>query len=116
MLGGRGVYLARSLKKLRLEDGASSLRLKNYSNESEVKSEIINLFPNPVCDLLTIEFSNTVDGYLKIMDASGKEIFHYYISNINFNLNLEKMSSGIYFLEFISNTASIDKRKLIIQH
>lgn len=116
MLGGRGVYLARSLKKLRLEDGASSLRLKNYSNESEVKSEIINLFPNPVCDLLTIEFSNTVDGYLKIMDASGKEIFHYYISNINFNLNLEKMSSGIYFLEFISNTGSIDKRKLIIQH
>ena len=116
MLGGRGVYLARSLKKLRIEDGASSLRLNTQTQSSAIKSESINLYPNPANNLLNIEFSSRTEGVLIIKDASERVYLHRYINDVNIQLNLEQLTSGIYFLEIAFENCNVEKRKLIILH
>ncbi len=116
IVGGRGVYLARSLKKLRIEDGAYSLKQSNQGLSLVLKSGNIKIFPNPANDVLYIEFYSKINGNLMLKDASSRILFNRNVSNLKMQFNLEQLSSGIYFLEFISNDGDIEKRKLIIQH
>ena len=116
ILGGRGVYLARSLKKLRVEDGAYSMRQSSQDHSLLLRSEIKKIYPNPANDDLHIEFNSISNGRLILKDAIERELMNRYVSNQQMQLNLEQFSSGAYILEFRSVDGNVEKRKLIIQH
>ncbi len=74
----------------------------SVSDKSQVHSNMIKIYPNPVYGQSTIEFSNPGDDKYSchVFDAHGREIRKY--SNIrssSFVFNKEELTSGIYFLE-----------------
>ncbi len=60
------------------------------------------VFPNPVKDQLTVQ-TNDLVGELLLYDLKGKKIVQQNIfHDLQTTINVESLSSGIYFLQFIS--------------
>jgi len=69
--------------------------------EIPVKSTL-SLFPNPVSDFLEIKLSEPFkNGQLSILDINGKELMSQSIDQSSIKVNLETLSSGIYFARII---------------
>ncbi|WP_296313848.1 T9SS type A sorting domain-containing protein [Winogradskyella sp. UBA3174] len=68
---------------------------------AENEIELINVYPNPFTDIITIE-SNTINTY-KMFDVTGKQI----IITSNYNtINTSALEAGIYFLNIENNNTS----------
>jgi len=78
----------------------------NFSNS-------LSYYPNPVKDILNIK-SNTTNNNISIYDISGKLIKVCFQPKMNFSLNLNKLTSGIYFLT-INNPRGVNYCKIIVQ-
>ncbi len=78
---------------------------------SEIKKSDLQLFPNPGKDVINIDSSEKYDE-LKIYDVSGKIALS--IQNPGDEINVSKLSNGIYFVE-LSNDKGKQRKKLIIQ-
>jgi len=78
----------------------------NFSNS-------LSYYPNPVKDILNIK-SNTTNNNISIYDISGKLIKVCFQPKMNFSLNLNKLTSGIYFLT-INNARGVNYCKIIVQ-
>jgi len=77
----------------------------NSVNENALNS--INLFQNPANDVLSIEGLEGNTESIQVSDASGKMMINH--SNINttsFDLNVENLESGIYFVRINQNNNS----------
>ena len=57
----------------------------------------INIYPNPVADILTVEAPTNFDE-LMIFDATGKKVNSYPNFDRTANLNLSNLPTGIYYL------------------
>ncbi|OIP81573.1 MAG: hypothetical protein AUK44_09655 [Porphyromonadaceae bacterium CG2_30_38_12] len=73
-----------------------------------VKNEL-KVYPNPVNDLLTIEFAeNVADSSLALYNAIGQQVFAQKVpfsqQKVSINLNELKLNKGIYFVKNISET------------
>ena len=65
-----------------------------------VKESLIQLFPNPTTHLLNIKLENPQTTAFEVLDIYGKKVFEKADSfNSNFQLPLEHLSEGIYFLK-----------------
>lgn len=88
-------------------------------NEEPVKK--INLYPNPVSDILQLEFLNEnkdhQDIQIKIINNIGKIIYLNYIASFSNsykeNIDLSSHASGVYFVEIISASEKITKKFII---
>lgn len=84
-----------------------------YDNEVDTKVEYYNkeitLYPNPVVDELLIS-DNLVFDYFIIRDSLGNLI----IKSELYKVNLDNVSNGIYFIEFLRNNKKIHASKFII--
>ena len=70
-------------------------------------SEKITLFPNPIEDILTIKTSeNFRINKLIIYNSLGKEI----LESTNKEINLNQLSSGIYFIKVITDYGDFYKK------
>lgn len=67
--------------------------VENMLNNKELK-----LYPNPVSELLTIEYSGSEVLLLKMTNKLGQEVKRTEFSNKQ-GINVSKLSSGIYFVE-----------------
>lgn len=104
MLGGKAVYNARGDLKLRVEDGAASLRVhKNVESESD-KSIDVTLLPNPSSGIFKVTTNLDEKFNVIIKDLSGKIVFKKSYCKGQQEFYLEHLSNGIYFLilDFIS--------------
>lgn len=65
----------------------------------------ISIYPNPVKENVIIEFTKSFDGVKVILfDLSGKEIqVHTYSNIIKAELNLDKVPSGLYFIQITAD-------------
>ena len=88
----------------------------NSSSTAEIEEKIeinqsINIYPNPVNDLFTIELINSTDDYSDfiILDIQGKVVCNGMISN-NLTVDASSWNSGIYFVKVGATTI-----KLIVQ-
>ena len=66
------------------------------------QTNLINLYPNPVDNVLTIDNMASAEGVLQIYDISGKLVTSYLISSARTQLDLSNLNSGIYQVHFIS--------------
>jgi hypothetical protein len=78
----------------------------------------VHIYPNPVSDMLDVEFKNMVDYTIQVrlVDLTGKTVLRKEISQPSNRLwlNLSSVSSGTYMLEI----RAADKRKVfkIVKH
>ena len=86
--------------------------------DSEVR---LKTFPNPVSDMITIEYESDIisEGEIKLIDVQSRIILTNYIhigKGINkYSLNLSEFGSGLYFLSF-KNDNTTTFRRLILGH
>lgn len=75
------------------------------------------LYPNPVCDVLNIEFSGKIDGDMKLFlfDNSGKVTLSHKISSSKETLNTTAIPAGVYIVKITSINSKdyISTNKLI---
>lgn len=68
---------------------------------SELYSDVISIYPNPASDYLTIKGLNKVKSLkgIEITTLIGETVFQ--IENMNGEIDISKLSSGLYFLNII---------------
>lgn len=77
----------------------SNLALKESEKKSSVK-----MYPNPARDILHIEgLSSNASASISIIDASGKTLQKKVLQNGSYDLNINSLNPGIYFLEIVEN-------------
>ncbi len=90
-----------------------NLSLSNHKIQSERNT--LNVFPNPVNDLLNVRFNIKRRSNLYIIDSSAKQISKTKISKSDKQLTIDvsTLPIGVYFVE-IKNSRSCEKQKFII--
>jgi hypothetical protein len=79
-------------------------------NESAVVSHqwIVNIYPNPVSDLLFIEIPNIRSQFqISIFDFQGRQVMHKRIIVPMTSLDVSGLNAGIYFVEVVSDDGII---------
>ncbi len=94
--------------------------INTYIN-NQVKNSFYNLFPNPVKDILNIEFNSDINQNIdiSILDISGKIISNnefYAKEGINiFKFNTENLSKGFYTINMKNSNNFIRNFKFIVR-
>lgn len=71
-------------------------------SSTDVKKEVINIFPNPVDDLLQISFSEN-NYQIKLFDNNGKKIAEEKTTNSKISLNFKNLPRSVYYLQITTN-------------
>lgn len=87
-------------------DDTSNTISYNSVGISEFSNGDINVYPNPVTDVLTITTNNAISSVV-VFDIKGKKLQKEVISN---KVNLSSLPKGIYFIEIKSGESIIRKR------
>ena len=83
------------------------------------KGNQLKIFPNPVMDILNISIENEARGSMQLMilDTTGRLIqTSYFTKNdkkSNYQLPVNALSSGIYFIELIGENGKIETQKFV---
>ena len=83
----------------------------NVATKDLKESSSLKMFPNPVSDVLNIRTSKTMKT-AKILDMSGSVIKSYNVNDRNFQINVENLASGLYYIQMNFGT-SIAVRKFV---
>jgi len=82
---------------------------------NEIGGISYSFYPNPARDKLTIEFKSDFTGTIEILDARGKKINSWLISNEKeTHLNVENLQPGMYLLQLTNNSIRSTK-PIVIQ-
>ena len=98
-IGGVGVYSARAMLGIDPEDYNLPYRIGYFADTTKTDMENnITVYPNPTKDKLIIEFNNEFDNAEFVLyDLLGKVHIIKTISGRKVIINLDEISSGIYF-------------------
>ncbi len=82
-------------------------------NQSELK-----IYPNPVKEIVRINFGNPVQGniFIEIMNIAGQKVYSQLLKADGFSqagVNIQQLKSGIYFLRLTNGSHLIADRKFI---
>ncbi|MDT8412765.1 MAG: T9SS type A sorting domain-containing protein [Vicingaceae bacterium] len=99
---------------------SSKARLANEENETNAtnKDSFVNVFPNPANDNLTISHNlETKNGIisLEIMDVMGRVLINKTINNTNNQIDINQLSSGLYFYNVLQNDKMVQSGKLVVE-
>jgi hypothetical protein len=72
-------------------------------NSMITKQNAIKLYPNPTIGKLTIEFDNTLQKSISLIDITGRVILNETTNISKFNYNLSDMAKGVYFVSIKMN-------------
>ena len=84
-------------------------------------AEHLNIYPNPVSDILYIDFShiNYTGIYMTILNSTGQTVYSNDLNSENgattFKVNTHSFAQGIYFIKFESGSGTVAVRKFIKQ-
>jgi len=74
----------------------------------------INIYPNPAKETLNVDFSlKNVDLKVLIVDMLGNEIINENLRNQHTALNIQNLSSGVYFVKVINGNECVGVKKWI---
>ena len=96
ILGGEGVYRARALLGLRIEDGAAALRFGNINKQ--IGNYGVLVYPNPVHGFLNIESKDKIIISFSISDLAGKQLENNIVNSNKVTIQTSRINSGIYLL------------------
>ncbi len=93
-------------------------KFKNSNSATNInnikKENAFTVFPNPAKNNITVKSNNNEEiKQIKIVSLQGKIIATYTISKTNFNINLDKLKSGIYLLKLYNKSNYITKKIII---
>jgi hypothetical protein len=73
-------------------------------NELSIIAEEINIWPNPVNDMITISFGSAFGNYFfELFDLTGQKVFKQVLNNKpDTQMNLKGLDNGVYFYRIIS--------------
>ena len=77
---------------------------------SITSSDVLQIYPNPTTDKLTIQTSATDKSNVEISDLSGKVIGQYSISGTDNTINVSDLSTGSYFIKVSNNQSNTVKK------
>ena len=80
-----------------------------FVGNNEVENVKIHLYPNPIQDLLTIQFDQSGKALFQLYDFSGKLIEDQEIFENNFKKDFSNLPSGSYLIKIISSDRTIAK-------
>ena len=80
-----------------------------------VIDEAFSIFPNPVVDMLTIQFSDALfqSGNVQLYNSQGQPIYRQSIDKSIQHIDVSQMASGIYFLNLSSGNENLICRKIV---
>ena len=83
---------------------------------------LLSVYPNPTTDNTQILFNSAIDGFvtIKMYNVLGAEVIILYDNNVeeghnSFNVNLENIEEGIYFISMISEGEVVETTKILVQ-
>jgi len=82
-------------------------------NTIVAENSILNLFPNPAKEMVTIDLSNLTDKNisLSVTDVTGKIIYTQEVNSVEtIRLDVSDYTSGIYFITFAGEQTRINKK------
>jgi hypothetical protein len=88
---------------------ADRARLNLITNNSEINAWDVDIHPNPAQDLLQLNADKPLDE-VEIMDAFGKMVKRYNPNSSHFQIPLDALTNGLYYLRISSNNAYYTKR------
>ncbi|MDT8413517.1 MAG: T9SS type A sorting domain-containing protein, partial [Vicingaceae bacterium] len=98
---------------------SSKARLANdEETKTTNKDSFVNVFPNPANDNLTISHNlATKDGAisLEIMDVMGRVLLNKTINSTNNQIDINQLSSGLYFYNVLQNDKMVQSGKLVVE-
>jgi len=83
--------------------------ISNNINDYDFKLALA-AYPNPVLDVLTINFDKKNNYSYSILNINGKTIISGQFENSRHQINLSQLNSGIFLLKVISNEGSVLKK------
>ncbi|MDW5290820.1 T9SS type A sorting domain-containing protein [Formosa sp. PL04] len=96
-----------------LQKSASKKETLSISNNTDTETKFL-VYPNPVSDIITIDFNSTSTAKMQIIDYLGKTVISDEIQNGTKSIDLSHLSSGLYFIK-VSNQQETFTRKIIKQ-
>ena len=84
---------------------------------TQIDNSLINLYPNPTSDFVTISLDNKSKGQVIVLDLLGKVVLNKQFNSNQIQLSLKSIESkGTYLVKIIdSNGNVIANKKLIYQ-
>ena len=82
--------------------------------KDKIQEETVTLFPNPATDLIKLESEKLLTGTLTLSDLEGRKVWQETVSKITEKvILLQKLSPGIYVLQFQSENGRFFSRKVV---
>ena len=87
------------------------------SSQQPLPGKILNIFPNPARELITIELDFQENGLITVHDTAGKLVFskNTEAGNQQVKWNCSGVNAGTYFIVFRSLTGSTKAQKIVIK-
>ncbi len=82
-------------------------------NTEDLAAEKIRIYPNPVKDYVSLDFSEEGNREIELFDLTGKIFIKKFASGNKVLLNLQELEMGIYFIKVVSDN-SIPTFKIIV--
>ena len=105
------------IDNIRVGEASSLITTPNASNLFA-----LSVYPNPTTDNTQILFNSAIDGFvtIKMYNVLGAEVITLYDNNVeeghnSFNVNLENIEEGIYFISMISEGEVVETTKILVQ-
>ncbi|HBS85949.1 MAG: hypothetical protein A2W91_08660 [Bacteroidetes bacterium GWF2_38_335] len=91
--------------------------LSSLLDVEENAVDAISIYPNPVNDILTIETDGANDGYVTIIDLTGKEVLNYQLNQgeTSSKINVSELNNGVYFLK-LNSGFEMKTFKVVVSH
>jgi PKD repeat protein len=92
--------------------------MKSITGTDLIVKSAIEVYPNPVKDVLRINFGTPVEGtmFLEIMNITGQRIYARQLNTEGYNhalINVQQLDNGIYFLRILNGKILIADRKFV---
>ena len=86
------------------------------SEELNVTRPVLNVFPNPVGQLLNVDMEG-IDGTaeIQLFDVNGVQVLRKLTTTRNSKLQLSHLPSGVYLMKVVQNGKLVTKTKVVKQ-
>lgn len=97
-----------------------SLSVLTGLSKEEIAQFGFELYPNPVIDGTVLKFKSALnfrEQYIEVLDITGKQvsISKVPVGSLNFDLNTEYVSSGVYFVRLVAEGVQVETKKIIVE-
>ncbi len=83
----------------------------NVANVGNASMEV-NVYPNPVKEVLQVGYSNITEGQMELCDMAGKVLIQQPLSH---SMDMKGLASGVYLLHVLDNATGYDSVHMVVK-